>query len=225
MALCPDCDCDVSHTLEFITADGSTLSCPQCQKKYHINALTLKKIKNYVKEIVNSNLKSNKVLDINWSFHGIGDGFFEIKNKGIFAVTDVDISVSATINGEKKTIGSYSLNCLNSSESGNLNDEITEDLDNFLVESRLINIRHEEIPEEQENYYGEEVIYWRSYDFIRLTKNFKCPLFVDLTYNLNRKHKIQKSQFLLTMKLKENWKAYHYDEFDNDCTIKLERVN
>lgn len=223
---CPDCDCDVSHTLlESTFDDGATLSCPQCQKEYRINAVTIKQIKSDVKEIIKSNLKSNKILEIKQSFYGIGNGFFEIKNKGIFDITDVGIIISANVGGENKTIGTYSLNNLDASESSKLNDEVTEDLGNILIESGFISIMYEEIPEEHENYFGDEVTVWHPYNFIRLKKDFQLPLFVDLTYSLEKKQKIQRIKFLLTMTLKENWKAYDYDQFTDDCNIKLFHIN
>ncbi|WP_292464327.1 hypothetical protein [Methanolobus sp.] len=222
---CKECDCDISHRLESTFVEDTHLSSPKCQKNHEIKAQPITKIKDDVKRIIESDLKSNKILEVNWSFYGIEKGFFEIKNKGIFNVTDIDIFVSANIGGENKTIGTYTLNSLDASESYNLNDKITEDLGNLLVESDLISLMHEEIPEEQENYYGENVTYWRPFDFIRLRKNFKYPMFVDLTYKLKRKQKIQKSKFLLTMKSKRDWKAYDYYQFDDDCNIKLERVN
>ncbi|MEL4305348.1 hypothetical protein [Methanococcoides sp. LMO-2] len=221
---CYYCDCDISHTLENITHSGGALVCPKCQNKYSINATTIKKIKKDIKQIIDSDLKSNKVLDIMWLFYNFDHGSFRIKNKGVFGITDLNIHVSTNISQENKEVGEYYLGNIAPLESKTLEDNIAKDLKESLVSSNLISIFSLEIPKIIENYYGEEQTVYDTSEYIRAKKDFELILFIDLTYKLEKKQKKQRSRFLLNFSLKD-WKAYDYDKLADNCYFKLQKID
>lgn len=222
---CPDCDCDVSHTLEGITATDGIVRCPKCQKEYPIKATSIDKIKNDVKGIIESDLKSNKIIDVEWDLYALEDSSLKVKNKGIFEVTDLNIDVSAIIDEETKIVGKYYLGNIAPSESKKLEGELTQSIKDLLLKYNLITIGSRAIEEEDRNHYGEKIFVWRTYEFILLKKEFKSTVFVDLTYKLEKKQKSQRNEFLLDF-ISKNWidgEEYYY--LMDDFNITLQRIN
>ena len=222
---CPDCDCDVSHTLEGIATIDGVLRCPKCQKEYPIKATSINKIKNDVKEIIESDLKSNKIIDVEWNLCALEDSSLKVKNKGIFEVTDLNISVSAIIDEKTKIVGEYYLGNITPLDSINLESELTQNIKDLLLKYNLITIGSMGIPDEGRNHYGEKILVGRTYEFNLLKKEFKSTVFVDLTYKLEKKQKSQRNEFLLDF-ISKNWihgEVYYYlvDDFD----ITLRRIN
>ena len=222
---CPDCDCDVSHTLESIATIDGVLRCPKCQKEYPIKATSINKIKNDVKEIIESDLKSNKIIDVEWNLCALEDSSLKVKNKGIFEVTDLNISVSAIIDEKTKIVGEYYLGNITPLDSINLESELTQNIKDLLLKCNLITIGSMGIPDEGLNHYGDKILVGRTYEFNLLKKEFKSTVFVDLTYKLEKKQKSQRNKFLLDF-ISKNWihgEVYYYlvDDFD----LILRRIN
>lgn len=222
---CPDCDCDVSHTLRYINAEGGAIVCPKCQREYPIRYTSTKKIKDDVKQIIESDLKSNKVLDVDWSLYGFENSYFKVKNKGIFEVIGVNIHVSINFNEDKKIVGKYCLGDFSPLESKVLEEELAKDIKNLLVTACLIKIYSVELPEDIENEYGEIETVFLKHEYVNLNKNFSISIFVDLTYNLEKKQKAQRNTFLLKL-ISKNWRPYeYYNYYEDDCKITLEKIN
>lgn len=222
--LCPDCECDISHTLEAISTNP-VLICPKCQKSFLVNATTIEKIRTDVKGIIESDLKSNKIIDVEWDFYALKDSSLKLKNKGIFEVTDLNITVSINIDEEKMIVGKYYLGNIVPSESKRLEGELAKNIMDLLLDYNFISIASRDIPEDDKNDYGEEIIVWCRYEFILLKKEFKSNVFVDLTYKLEKKQKSQQHEFSLEF-ISRNWHDgeegyYLMDNFE----IALQRKN
>lgn len=221
---CPDCDCDVSHILETPITKGEILSCPKCQKEYPIKATSIKRIRDDVKQIVESDLKSNKILDIDFSFYILGMGSFKLKNKGIFEVTNLNIQVNADIENQYKNIGTYHLDNIVPNESKDIWYELQNNILKLLEDSNLINIFALDFPETYDDIMGYEQTVWRTYEYLRLKKEFKATVFVDISYNLEKRQKTQNSKYLLEFTDKD-WEPHEYNEFADDCDIKLQMIS
>ncbi|MDA0525385.1 hypothetical protein [Methanococcoides alaskense] len=227
--LCPNCDCDLLETSN--TTSEKTLMCTKCHKVYGINPPSIKNLQDSVKQIVKSDLKSNKSLDVNWSIYfnrfiyDYPSSKLSIKNKGIFDVDDVTITINVEADDKRDFVKTYELGIIGSESSKKVseNDPMGEVL-KILSKWNLLRVFEHKRPIKSTDDFGEisekDEFYYTRYAM----KEFTAKLFVDITYSIKNKTKKQNLIFHLKPKFID-LKSWH-DNYDHtNCIIDIVKID
>lgn len=217
--LCPNCDCDISHTL-IISPPEQTLSCSKCQQTFKVNAYSIENLRKDIEEIVKTDLVGNKILEFNIIFHSIDNFILWVKNKGVFTVKELNISISLNIKGEKTEVW----DCFFKKLDPGLKQKIDEqDLDTNLEKafgnSGLIDIHSYEHPEIiGDEWDAKEIFVVEKY--LRLKKEFSATLIITSKYFLKNKSISKDTKYSIDFKYHDIDDLEYFYPID-DCHINV----
>jgi Zn ribbon nucleic-acid-binding protein len=221
--LCPNCNCDISHT--FVLNPVRKLSCSKCGNDFRIgNDNDVNKLEKNVEQIIKTDLNGNKTLDLTFVLYSIDNVLLWVKNKGVFPIQNLKIAISIIIKGEKKDIWQTSLETINPETKIKIDEcELNQKLKETFADSGLVDVEYFEHPEIIKNGFYEEEIMVEDY-FLRLKKPFSSTLVLNSEYVLKNKKKSFGKKYSIDFKYNDVEEIDYMCPLD-DCYIDINEID